>query len=287
MSQPGGGRVVYSEEICLVGPAGAEAHFGAMVRALQVPGVPTATLWMDARCPPPLLTRELLPVTRRLIVDTGSCSRIAAPAGPRSAGGAHEPAAGRRSGMAAVGQLPTAVRWPLRSAGGRRTVAERDAAGGSPPSGAVTSTRCWSWPGWGSCSGGGRSAAGRPRTAACGSSSIVPSGGSLEAFVIPSAGACDQSAILSIELTSGHDEYVVTREAIDQARVQLPIARRARSSWTPTRTPTSASPRWDRAVAIRSSRGAWSTPGASGPSSLGEDASVQLIPGRVQRTRTT
>jgi len=51
-----------------------------------------------------------------------------------------------------------------------------------------------------------------------------PDGGSLEAFVIPSAGACDQSAILSIELTSGRDEYVVTREAIDQARVQLPIA---------------------------------------------------------------
>ena len=51
-----------------------------------------------------------------------------------------------------------------------------------------------------------------------------PDGGSLEAFVIPSAGACDQSAILSIELTSGRDEYVVTREALDQARVQLPIA---------------------------------------------------------------
>ena len=74
MSQPGGGRVVYSEEITLVGPTGAEAHFGAMVRALQVPGVPTATLWMDATMPSTLLTRELLPVTRRLIVDTGSCA---------------------------------------------------------------------------------------------------------------------------------------------------------------------------------------------------------------------
>ena len=74
VSQPGGGRVVYSEEITLVGPAGAEAHFGAMVRALQVPGVRTATLWMDAAMPSSLLARELLPVTRRLIVDTASCA---------------------------------------------------------------------------------------------------------------------------------------------------------------------------------------------------------------------
>ncbi|HEY6478194.1 MAG TPA: glucose-6-phosphate dehydrogenase assembly protein OpcA, partial [Polyangia bacterium] len=73
ISQPGGGRVVYSEEITLVGPTGAEAHFGAMVRALQVPGVRTATLWMDAAMPSTLLVRELLPVTRRLVVDTGSC----------------------------------------------------------------------------------------------------------------------------------------------------------------------------------------------------------------------
>ena len=47
ISQPGGGRIVYSEEITLVGPTGAEAHFGALVRALQVPGVRTATFWMD------------------------------------------------------------------------------------------------------------------------------------------------------------------------------------------------------------------------------------------------
>ena len=51
-----------------------------------------------------------------------------------------------------------------------------------------------------------------------------PDGGSLEAFVIPGGGACDQSAILAIELASGNDAYVVSREAIDQARLQLPIA---------------------------------------------------------------
>jgi glucose-6-phosphate dehydrogenase assembly protein OpcA len=51
-----------------------------------------------------------------------------------------------------------------------------------------------------------------------------PDGGSLEAFVIPTAGACDQSAILGIELGNGSDEYVVSREAIDHARLQVPIA---------------------------------------------------------------
>jgi hypothetical protein len=51
-------------------------------------------------------------------------------------------------------------------------------------------------------------------------------GGSVEAFVIPSPGACDASAIQSIELQSGRDEYVVTRDAIDEAHVQLPIAPR-------------------------------------------------------------
>src|SRR6185312_14940759 len=39
VSQPSGGRTVYCEEISLMGPPGAETHFGAMVRALQVPGV--------------------------------------------------------------------------------------------------------------------------------------------------------------------------------------------------------------------------------------------------------
>jgi hypothetical protein len=51
VSQPGGTRMVYSEEITLAGPAGAEGHFGALVRALQVAGVPTATFWLDPNAP--------------------------------------------------------------------------------------------------------------------------------------------------------------------------------------------------------------------------------------------
>jgi hypothetical protein len=34
VSQPGGARMVYSEEITIAGPMGAEGHFGALVRAL-------------------------------------------------------------------------------------------------------------------------------------------------------------------------------------------------------------------------------------------------------------
>ena len=70
MSQPGGGRMVYSEEICLIGPGGAEAHFGALVRGLGIPGVPTATFWLDPALPASLLDAR-------------------APAGDRSAGRRH------------------------------------------------------------------------------------------------------------------------------------------------------------------------------------------------------
>lgn len=223
VSQPGGGRVVYSEEITLVGPTGAEAHFGAMVRALQVPGVRTATLWMDAAMPSTLLTRELMPVTRRLIVDTGTCAgplhlqdlqRLAARMNPRP--------------VADLGWLrlasfrllfaglfdPPVGGGPLRSA---TRLAVRHRAGGD-----VSALLLVSWLGellgW------------RPLRAAETPDGGLrfdfdrPDGGSLEAFVIPTAGACDQSAILSIELASGSDEYVVSREAIDQARLRLPIA---------------------------------------------------------------
>ena len=51
-----------------------------------------------------------------------------------------------------------------------------------------------------------------------------PGGEPIQAFLIPGEAACDRSAILSIELTSGRDEYVVTRTAVDQAEVRVPIA---------------------------------------------------------------
>src|SRR6185436_8756200 len=75
VSQPGGARMVYSEEITIAGPSTAEGHFGALVRALQVAGVPTATFWLDPTAPESLLSRELLSVTNRLVFDTTACVR--------------------------------------------------------------------------------------------------------------------------------------------------------------------------------------------------------------------
>ena len=53
VSQPGGGRVVYSEEICLVGPAGAEATSARWcARCRSRASGPPHSGW-TRRCPPP------------------------------------------------------------------------------------------------------------------------------------------------------------------------------------------------------------------------------------------
>ena len=49
-------------------------------------------------------------------------------------------------------------------------------------------------------------------------------GGVVEASTVPTPGACDESAILGIELSSGPDAYAVSRDTLDEAHVQLPIA---------------------------------------------------------------
>jgi hypothetical protein len=74
VARASGARAVYSEEITLAGRRG-DAHFGPLVRALLMPGLPTATLWSDPTMPESLLRRQLLPVTDRLILDTGACTR--------------------------------------------------------------------------------------------------------------------------------------------------------------------------------------------------------------------
>ena len=223
VAQPGGGRVVYCEEIALVGPPGSEAHFGAIVRALQVPGVRTATLWMDAAMPSALLAKELLPATRRLIIDTASCGRpmelrdlevLATRALPR-------PVADL--GWLRLGSLrllfaglfdPPVGGGPLRQAS---RLAVRYRAGGD-----VSALLVVAWLGllldWkpvqasDTADGGLRFDFERQ------------GGGPVSAFLVPSAAACDRSAILAIELTSGRDEYAVIRTAVDQAEVRLPIA---------------------------------------------------------------
>lgn len=223
VSQPGGGRVVYSEEITLVGPAGAEAHFGAMVRALQVPGVRTATLWMDAAMPSTLLVRELLPVTRRLIVDTASCAaplhlqdleRLAARTLPRPIADLGWLRLGSFRMLFAGLFDPPVGGAPLR---GATRLVVRHRVGGD-----VSALLIIAWLGgllgW------------RPLRAAETSEGGLrfdferADGGSVEALLVPTAGACDASAILAIELQSGRDAYVVTRDALDEAHVRLPIA---------------------------------------------------------------
>jgi glucose-6-phosphate dehydrogenase assembly protein OpcA len=74
VSNPGGARTVLSEEITLTGRAGVEDHFGALVRSLQIPSLPTATFWIDSTMAERLLTRELLPLSDRLVLDTGTCA---------------------------------------------------------------------------------------------------------------------------------------------------------------------------------------------------------------------
>ena len=76
---PAARRLVYAEEITLTGEGAAadERHFGALVRALQIPSLPTATLWFDASPADSLLSNELLPVSDRLVIDTGRCARRA------------------------------------------------------------------------------------------------------------------------------------------------------------------------------------------------------------------
>jgi glucose-6-phosphate dehydrogenase assembly protein OpcA len=76
VSPPGGARLVYAEEITLTGEGGEadERHFGALLRSLQIPSLPTATLWFDPAPADSLLSNELLPVSDRLVIDTGRCT---------------------------------------------------------------------------------------------------------------------------------------------------------------------------------------------------------------------
>jgi glucose-6-phosphate dehydrogenase assembly protein OpcA len=74
VARSSGAHVVYSEEITLRARRG-ESHFGSVVRALLLPGLPTATLWTDSAMPEALLRRQLLPSADRLVLDTGRCMR--------------------------------------------------------------------------------------------------------------------------------------------------------------------------------------------------------------------
>jgi hypothetical protein len=228
VSQPGGARMVYTEEITLVGPAHAEGHFGALVRALQIPGVPTALFWIDPALPLTLLTKELLPVTDRLVVDTTACVRpphlfslqqLVARAHPLPIADIGWLRLGSMRALFAGLFDPPVGGAPLASAT-RFIVRHRSGCDASALLLVAWLAVRLDWRPLRSAQtiDGGlrfdfqRGAAG---------------GGELAVHMVPTEGACGKSGMLGLELYAGQggaDRYAVSRIAIDQAAVEVPIA---------------------------------------------------------------
>jgi glucose-6-phosphate dehydrogenase assembly protein OpcA len=225
VSQPGGGRVVYSEEITLVGPTGAEAHFGALVRALQIPGVPMALFWIDPALPASLLSRELLPAASRLIVDTTVCTRPGQ--------------------LFTLQQLATrASALPVADLGWLRLGPVRSLFAGlfDPPVGGAplaAATRVVvrhragcdasalllvAWLGvrldWRPLGAVQTSDGGLRLDFQRGAAP----GAAIAVSMVPSAGACGKGGILGLELFVDRARYALTQTTIDQAAVEVPIA---------------------------------------------------------------
>jgi glucose-6-phosphate dehydrogenase assembly protein OpcA len=225
VSQPGGARVVYSEEITLVGPGRAEAHFGALVRALQIPGVPLALFWIDPSLPSSLLTRELLPAASRLIVDTTVCAR------PEQLFTVQQLAA--RAQTVAVADLGWLRVGPMRSlfaglfdppvGGGPLAAATRVVVrhrAGCDASALLLIAWLAVRLDW--------RPLGAVQTSDGGLRFDFQRGGArgpaIAAHLIPSVGACGKSGMLGLELYVDSARYAITRTAIDHAAVETPIA---------------------------------------------------------------
>jgi glucose-6-phosphate dehydrogenase assembly protein OpcA len=235
VSRPGGTRVVCAEEITLAGRGRGEAHFGALVRALLVSGLPTATLWLDAALPEALLVRELLPVSDRLVIDTGNCSRPLQLADVQrivqhAAGG---PAAGAAVAVADLGWLrlanfrmlfaglfdPPVGGAPLALAQ-RLTVRHRPGAEVS-----ALLLACWlavllDWQ---------PAPAGSATTGEDGRLGYrfarANSAGAIDVVLVPSEGECGTSGIVGLELaTGGGERYAILRTVRNHAELTLPIA---------------------------------------------------------------
>jgi glucose-6-phosphate dehydrogenase assembly protein OpcA len=221
VSQPGGARMVYSEEITIAGPISAERHFGALVRALQVAGVPTATFWLDPDAPESLLTRELLSVTNRLVFDTTACLR------PQQLFDLERLATAAHSlpiadlGWLRLGALramfagifdPPVGGAPLVEAA-RVTIRHR---AGSDAAGLLLLAWLGVLLGW------------RPLRSAQTSDGGVRfdfarAGQPVLGHLVPTDGACGRSGMFGIEVTTHAGErYAIWRTALDQAELQTP-----------------------------------------------------------------
>ncbi len=254
VSQPGGARMVYSEEITIAGPVGAEGHFGALVRALQVAGVPTATFWLDPGAPETLLARELLPVTSRLVFDTTAClrpqqlfdlDRLATAAqplpvadlgwlrlGPLRAqfAGLFDPPVGgaplvktarvtinHHAGSDANALLLLA--WLGVQLGWRPLRSAQTSDGG------LRFDFIGRGEGWGPPPSPPEPSRDGPRRAELADSprDFARAGQPVAGHLAPADGACGRSGILGIEVvTGGGDRYAIRRTALDQAVLQTP-----------------------------------------------------------------
>jgi glucose-6-phosphate dehydrogenase assembly protein OpcA len=224
-SQPGGTRMVYSEEITLTGPRGAEAHFGAIVRGLGIPGVPTATFWLDPALPASLLERELLPATDRLVLDTGGCFTPKQLADLQRLVERARPVPVADLGWLRLGGLrslfaglfdPPVGGAPLA----RATRLEISHLAGCDASALLIVSWLGTLLGW------------RPLGAA-----YTPEGGiryalargdaagaALEAHLVPAEGPCGKSGILTVELSAGDERYAIHRTALDKTALLTPVA---------------------------------------------------------------
>ena len=221
MSQPGGGRMVYSEEITIAGPVSAEGHFGALVRALQVAGVPTATFWLDPGAPESLLARELLSVTDRLVFDTTACLRPQQLFDVERLATAAQPLPVADLGWLRLGALramfagmfdPPVGGAPLVQAA-RVTIRHR---AGSDAAALLLLAWLGVLLGW------------RPLRSAQTSDGgvrfdFVRAGQAVAGHLVPADGACGRSGMFSIELTTdAGDRYAIRRTALDQAELHTP-----------------------------------------------------------------
>jgi len=231
VSRASGARVVYSEEITLTGRRDDDGHFGSLVRSLQIPGLPTATLWIDSTAVEEILTRDLLPLSDRLILDTGRCSH------PGELGPIARLVAGRAERRIDVGDLG----W-LRLSGFRLLFAGLfdPPVGGAPllgarrvtiehrPGGATSALVLGSWLatqlGW-TPVGAARQDGGALDFHLVRDPQRDPKPPAIELSLQPTVGECGTSGIVALTLeTSSGETYAVRRTAGNHAEVSAPIA---------------------------------------------------------------
>jgi glucose-6-phosphate dehydrogenase assembly protein OpcA len=224
VADPAGGRLLYSEQITLVGPPGSEPHFGALVRGLGIPGIPTAIFWLEPALAGPALARELLPLADRVVLDSTACFRPqqlfdlnglttraqpvpVADLGWLRLGGLRSLFAGLFDPPVGGGPLAAATRLEIRHLQGSEAPALLFAAwlgvrlGWRPLR--VTPAE-----------GGIRCEVGRTET----SLEI------LSAQLTPADGPCGRSGILSVTLEAGHHRFSIHRTAVDETRLESTFA---------------------------------------------------------------